>query len=65
MDTSSIAIAQAIAGLDCDEEIKDCLRKLFNEELTPSSSSSVPQSFYVRQVEAYAEDWTPREEDSK
>jgi hypothetical protein len=62
MDTSSIAIAQAIAGLDCDEEIKNCLRKLFNEELAPSSTSAVPQSFYVRQVEAHAENWNPSQD---
>jgi hypothetical protein len=62
MDTSSIAIAQAIAGLDCDEEIKNCLRKLFNEELAPSSSGPVPQNFYVRQVEAHAENWKPSQD---
>lgn len=59
MDTSSIAIAQAIARLDCEEEIKNCLRKLFNEELMPSTSGAVSQAFYVRQVEAHAENWTP------
>ena len=59
METNNVAIAKAINDLDCEEEIKKCLSRLFIEELAPSTTGSVPQNFYVRQVEAHAENWTP------
>lgn len=62
METSNLAIAHAISELDCDDEIKKCLSRLFTEELAPSTTGSVSQAFYVRQVEAHAENWKPRKE---
>ncbi len=60
MDSNIIAISQAIAGLDCDEEIKKCLQALFNEELFGTGSTSVPKTFYVKQVELHSENWLPK-----
>jgi hypothetical protein len=62
METNNVAVAKAINELDCEEEIKKCLSRLFIEELAPSNSGAVPQIFYVRQVEAHAENWTPSKE---
>jgi hypothetical protein len=62
METNNVAIAKAINELGCEEEIKKCLSRLFIEELAPSTSGDVPQNFYVRQVEAHAENWAPSKE---
>lgn len=62
METNNVAVAHAINELDCDDEIKKCLSRLFSEELAPSTTGAVPQAFYVRQVEAHAENWKPRKE---
>ena len=62
METNNLAVAHAISGLDCDDEIKKCLSRLFSEELAPSTTGAVPQAFYIRQVEAHAENWSPRKD---
>lgn len=55
MEDSSIAIAQAIAALECAEEIKTYLRALFNQELL---DPSLQLTFYVRQAEELATNWS-------
>jgi len=55
MEDSSIVIAQAIAALECAEEIKKYLRGLFNQELL---DPSLAISFYVRQAEELAAGWS-------
>lgn len=59
-NSNVIAISQAIAELDCDEEIKKCLQALFNEELTGTNSINASKNFYVKQVELCAKSWTPK-----
>jgi hypothetical protein len=54
MEDSSIVIAQAIASLDCADEIKAYLRGLFNQELL---DPNLAISFYVRQAEELASNW--------
>jgi len=56
MEDSSIVIAQAIASLECAEEIKKYLRGLFNQELL---DPSLAIAFYVRQAEELAAGWSP------
>lgn len=62
METNNVAVAKAINELHCDDEIKKCLSRLFVEELAPSTASAVSQAFYLRQVEAHAENWNPSRE---
>jgi hypothetical protein len=62
METNNVAVAQAINELDCYDEIKKCLSRLFIEELAPSTTGVVPQAFYIRQVEAHADNWNPHKE---
>jgi hypothetical protein len=54
MEDSSIVIAQAIASLDCADEVKAYLRRLFNQELL---DPNLGISFYVRQAEELASNW--------
>lgn len=62
METNNVAVAQAINELECDDEIKKCLSRLFIEELAPSTTGAVSPTFYIRQVEAHAENWNPSKE---
>jgi hypothetical protein len=55
MEDSSIVIAQAIASLQCADEVKTLLRGLFNQELL---DSNLAVSYYVRQAEEIAATWT-------
>jgi len=54
MENSTVAIAQAIHNLKCDEAIKSYLRVLFNEECYDGPRAI---SFYVREAEAHFENW--------
>jgi hypothetical protein len=55
MEDSSIVIAQAIALLECSQEIKKYLRGLFNQEIL---DPSLAISFYVKQAEELAAGWS-------
>lgn len=65
MDSAVIAIAKAIAELDCDNSIKKCLQTLFNEELNSITPTSVASTVYVRNIELLAENWTPPQSENK
>jgi hypothetical protein len=59
---NSVSIAMAIAGLNCDDEIKKYLRTLFNEEL---NGTTVSQIFYVKHAEIQAQAWTQKSVESE
>lgn len=56
---SIVAIAQQIAGLDCEPEIKECLQALMNHELVSNSGAPVTKLTYIREIDSRFENWEP------
>lgn len=56
---SNVAIAQGIANLDCEPEIKECLMALMNLELISTAGSPVTKLAYAREIEARFDKWEP------
>lgn len=56
---SIVAIAQGIANLDCEPEIKECLQALMNLELMSTAGTPVTKLTYAREIESRFENWQP------
>lgn len=54
---SVVAIAQGIAELDCEPQIKECLQSLFNLELVNNSGTPVTKLTYIREIESRYDQW--------
>lgn len=54
---SIVAIAQEIAGLNCEPEIKECLQALMNHELVSNANTPVSKLTYIREIDAKFDSW--------
>jgi hypothetical protein len=62
---SIVAIAQGIAGLDCEPEVKECLQALINLEMRSNAATPVSKLAYAREIEARFENWKPEQSETQ